>query len=343
VKWVALLLTLWLAGAVAETQAFENEKFITLDNGNGIRAVVAPDQGGELSSLSIRFDDQWFELLYRAGDYSTQSGWRGKAPLLWPATGISFLPGTGSHHYLLNGEQYPMPFHGFAMRQPWDVISQSSPDGMAALALKMSSTAKTRKYYPFGFELMVRYQLHGDRLHMEYAVTADGDNNAAMPFSIGNHITFNAPLMPGSDPEDLRFYNQLPDMLLRDSNKVFTGEVVPAPFIGWHSIAALGERQAVSLGGRSGAAELLLLDPSGLQLRLVHSASSEPSEPTIRFNLWADTKNGFFSPEPWLGTQNSLNSGLGLITLSPGETWTWRIDIIPSRVQPGEIADGDSK
>ena len=49
-----------------------------------------------------------------------------------------------------------------------------------------------------------------------------------------------------------------------------------------------------------------------------------------------DTEEGFFSPEPWIGTQNALNSGAGLLRLEPGVEWRWRIEIEPSR--PGSPA-----
>jgi len=41
-------------------------------------------------------------------------------------------------------------------------------------------------------------------------------------------------------------------------------------------------------------------------------------------------KEGFFSPEPWIGTQNSLNSGAGLVWLEPGVDWHWTIEITPT-------------
>lgn len=323
-------LAMCMIGLLPAGGLLADENLIALDNGAGIRAVIAPGHGGELASLAVLFNGDWHELLYRAMDYADRPGWRGKAPLLWPAAGVSIHPEAGVHHYALHGELYEMPFHGFARNLPWRVLEPPSPSEPDALVLGISETAETRRYYPFAFDLRVEYRVHEDRLRIEYTVTAGGGNSAAMPFSIGNHITFTAPLIPGPGAAALQFLTTLPDRLLRDANKAFSGAVEPSPFTGWTSIAALGERNAVSLGGRGGAAELLMRDPSGLQLRLVHEASSEPSEPAVRFNLWVDTKDGFFSPEPWIGTQNALNSGAGLVRLPPGETWTWNVDIIPS-------------
>lgn len=335
-------LALCMVGMSPVHQLSADENLIALDNGAGIRAVIAPEHGGELTSFSVQFEDRWHELLYRAMDYSTRPGWRGKAPLLWPATGVSIHPDAGIHRYTLNGEQYTMPFHGFVRNQPWRVVEHPLPVAPVSLVLEISDTDVIREYYPFGFNLRVEYRLDDEKLSLVYILVADDGNTVPMPFSIGNHITFNAPLIGGSKAAKMRFYNDLPKMLIRNPDKTFSGEVVGSPYRGWHDLAALPNQSAVSLGGSAGTAEVLVLDPSGLQLRLSHHASKEPASPAVRFNLWADTDAGFFSPEPWLGTQNSLNSGAGLVKLMPGETWRWQIDIIPSQAPaPGDKSTED--
>jgi galactose mutarotase-like enzyme len=263
-------------------------------------------------------------------DYSDRPGWRGKAPLLWPATGIS-LTGPGQDKtYKLGETNYPMPFHGFARHASWQVIKQSESAEMTSLTLRLADSEESRRYYPFAFELEVEYRLLKDRLSLLYRVTAGEGNSMAMPFSIGNHITFNAPLIEGSKASQLEFENTFPNQLITGSDKAFAGEIIASPFRGRRSLSELPNRKAVSLGGIEGAAELTIHDPSGLQLKMVHESSLEAAEPSIQFNLWADTNAGFFSPEPWVGTQNSLNTGFGLVTLQPGESWRWKIDILPT-------------
>jgi galactose mutarotase-like enzyme len=51
------------------------------------------------------------------------------------------------------------------------------------------------------------------------------------------------------------------------------------------------------------------------------------------FNLWGNPREGYFSPEPWIGIQNSLNLDGGTIRLDPGANWTWLLFI--------EIATGN--
>ncbi len=54
--------------------------------------------------------------------------------------------------------------------------------------------------------------------------------------------------------------------------------------------------------------------------------------PVVLFNLWGDPEAGSFSPEPWVGLQNSLNLQQGLVRLSPGRSWTWTVRIRPERL-----------
>lgn len=325
-------LGLWLFSAAlpADFSAREVEYgFIRLDNGDRIRVSVAPEQGGELSAFSVRIGAKWHELVYRANDYADTPGWRGKAMLLWPAAGVSLASGGARNAWRLDGRVYDMPGHGFVRAMAWRVVDAEAHSDQAYVTLECLSDDRSRERYPFDFRLEVTYRLLGDRLSLEYAVFASAANVAPMPFSIGNHITFNAPLLEGSQAEDLQFRTDLPSRYLRDANKVFSGGVRESPFAGWQTLAALPRRDAVSLGGRPGTALIEIRDPSGFQLAISHRASLEPTEPAIRFNLWADAEEGFFSPEPWIAMQNSLNSGLGRVNLSPGQTWRWTIDIVP--------------
>jgi len=334
--WVGVwLVPLLLAVAPAEASSsgfvsVEEGGFVRLSNGENLRAAVAPAHGGELTSLEYRDACVWRELLFRAADYETRDGWRGKAPFLWPAVGPSLDPGGAGRGFRVDDRYYPMPMHGFARDRSWRVVASGRAADHAFAELALSSDAETRTRYPFDFELAVEYRLDADRLALTYTVEAAAHNPLPMPFGIGNHITFRAPLIAGHDAADLRFRTDLPLQLLRDDDRTFSGRTQPSTFTGEVPLDALPRRSAVSLGGRPGPAELTVIDPSGLQVSLRHVASREPTAPAIRFNLWADTVEGFFSPEPWLGTQNGLNTGTGLIRLDPGERWNWRIEIAPS-------------
>jgi galactose mutarotase-like enzyme len=327
-----MLLAVFLSvppGAMAEFSVSSSDGLVTLDNGENIRAVVAPRHGGELSGFAVKIDGRWRELIYRAMDYSDHPGWVGKSPFLWPAPGVSWTQQDGRHHWVLDGVTREMPAHGFARRLQWTITEQEITDSKASVTLQMTGMENWRDHYPFDYNLEVEYRLFADRLQLIYSVAASAANTGPMPFSIGNHVTFKAPMLDIGEAGDVRFHSDYPDQMLREETGNFAGRIIPTKYPGWQPVSALPHRYAVSLGGTSGKAELLVEDPSGLWLKLSHQASSEPQDPVIRFNLWADTEEGFFSPEPWLATQNSLNTGAGLVRLEPGRNWNWQIDITP--------------
>jgi galactose mutarotase-like enzyme len=300
-------------------QAVSAGDYLTLRN-QRLEAAVSPKHGGELASLRVRFRGRWIETLYRALDYSATPGWTGKAPLLWPATGRNSAGGADSYRH--NGRRYQMPIHGFARNFPWKIEAH----GEMSAAVSFEDTAETRKMYPFGFRLTVEYKLTGSALHAAYTVRAKD----ALFFSIGNHITFKTPLVDGSDPEQMTFETPSSIEYLKDSGNLPTGERQPRSFAKPVRLGDFKAVPAISLGGYAGDPWMRLTDPAGLSLHLSHRADSLPAPPVLQFNIWGDAKAGYFSPEPWVGIQNSLNLRQGLVILPAGATWKWTFTVTAS-------------
>lgn len=331
--------------SISDSRSPEEVELIVLrDEQAGVEAGLAPAVGGELGSLRIRLGDgerdgEWIETLRRGGDYSPVEGFAGRAPLLWPAVGRSVpvdvlarieagetVENPGAWDY--RGRRYPMPSHGFARDHPWTVVSREADERFARVVLSFSDNDQTRTMYPFGFELQATYTLVQGTLDVRYDLRASDANDDAMPFSIGNHITFKAPLIPGSDAAAMTLLAPSKQELIKSAERVPTGETrprshqVPVRLEEWEKLSA------VSLTGFAGNHPMVLLDdPAGLRVLLSHNASRWPERPFIEFNVWGDAMDGFFSPEPWVGMQNSLVSGLGLIRLEPGETFDWTVHL----------------
>lgn len=302
------------------------EQLIVLRDGE-LEATIAPAQGGELCSLKFRHGGVWRELLYRACEYGPAEGWRGKAPLLWPATGGTLGAEQGS--YTAAGKKYQMPFHGFAQTMPWDVESKSQ----STATLKISDTAATRVHYPFGFEVSVTYSVQDGRFRAAYSVRASKQNTQKMFFSIGNHITFRVPFVDGSAPGDVLFEAPAGALMLKDAKNFPTGKTAAPPFPGVVKLADVTALKAISLAEFKGDPYIALKDPQGLRVYMSHSSAKLPKQPFVQFNIWGDPKAGYFSPEPWVGAQNSLNLRMGLVEVAPGEAWQWRIDIRPEHAK----------
>lgn len=311
------------------------ELLVLEDAEAGVAATIAPSEGGELSSLRIQFGDEWVETIYLAEDYSPREGWTGKAPLLWPATGRNFPPGfqpqtkpDGSiekGRWTLDGRQLEMPGHGFVRGMPWKVEQLGVRDGAFA-SLSLEETEQTKQYYPFGFRLQVAYTLRDGGLEIAYTVEAESENTQPMPFAIGNHITFNNPLVPGGDPAAVVFTTPSDRELLKEAG-LPTGEGRPRSHSDGIALGEFEVKEAVSLTGYEGDPWIELRDPQGLTIRMSHSAESYPDQPFVQYNVWGDAPGGYFSPEPWVGLQNSFVLDQGMTRLAPGESWNWTIRI----------------
>ncbi len=303
------------------------------DNVAGVEAAVAPSEGGELSSYRVHLKGRWIELLYHARDYSPGPGFKGKAPLLWPAVGGQYPLGTvpastcGDGSYRLAGKIYPMPCHGFARSLPWKEVSRSASATGAQVTLELRDSDRTRAMYPFAFQLDATYELAGGRLTINYTVASDRSNTEPMIFSIGNHIAFQLPFVKGTDPAAMTFETPSTVQLLRDSHGLVSGETKPRSFDTPVRLGDFDAQVALPLAGYRSQPYVRLTDPQGVSLRISQQASSTATEPLVRFNIYGGPKSGYLSPEPWLGIQNSLNLGQGLIQLAAGNIWKWRIDL----------------
>ena len=299
-------------------------------------AYLAPEQGGELAGLQLLRPGPPRELLYRGRDYSRQPGWSGKAPILWPATGRNLATGEvrqgngdlGS--WRVDGELRPMPIHGFARDLPW-AVEAARPD---RVRLVLRDGPQTRASFPFGFRLETTYGVEPAGLLIRQRVGAAPQNRRPMPFSIGNHITFAVPLVPGGAAARVVVRTPAMRRVMLDAAGYPTGEVASVPFP-TTPLGALPPRTAIALSGyRPLTAWASLEDPAGLTVRISHRADRWPAGDPVLFNLWGDPAAGFFSPEPWVGKQNSLASGDGAIQLNPGEVWTWEIRVAVRAQRP---------
>lgn len=141
----------------------------------GLHAAINPF-GAELSSLR---DTGGRELMTDADP----AFWAGRAPLLFPIVGRLM-----GDKYRLDGEEYPLPQHGFARRQRFVLTERTANRAV----FRLSDNDETRKVYPFAFTLDAAFTLTGATLATDITVTNTGDRD--MPASFGFHPAFAWPL-----------------------------------------------------------------------------------------------------------------------------------------------------
>lgn len=296
------------------------DRIVLLNEADGIRAKIAPGEGGELTSLEVLHDGEWVETLYLADDYSPRDGWTGKAPLLWPAVGRTV------DGFEVDGQRYAMPGHGFARDHAWRVEGVGDSP-YASAVVSMEDSSETREVYPFGFRIELEHMLIDGGYGAVYRVTAKEGNAHPMPFAMGNHITFNTPLLSGSNYREMVFRTPSSDRLLQANMGAPDPPREPRSHGDGIRLDEWEIKEPISLTGYADEPWMELEDPGGLTMRIEHSATLQPREPSIAFNVWGDPPNGYFSPEPWVGVQNALNLPHGRIELEPGESFTWSISV----------------
>jgi galactose mutarotase-like enzyme len=315
------------------------------DDTRGIRVGIAPADGGGIASFQIRRKGSYRDLLYRGLDYTPKppDGWEGRAPLLWPAVGRSYTPEqvarrkeTGQApedcQWTSGDQTYPMPIHGFARNLSWTLGNAGHDKKTVWVDCSFKSNRHVAAMYPYHYALTVNHLLKDGELVVTYEVTA-GDNKAPMPFSIGNHVSFNMPMLGRGQFEECAIRTPGRKIIRMNELCVPSGETEA---INLAEPARLDKPELLDnlLGGYGpGENWLEVIDPSGLRMH-IHQEEKSPHGPFAAqedylFVFWGVKELGYYCPEPWIGLPNSLNTGKGLILLPPGERFVWEVIFRP--------------
>ncbi|HAM36385.1 MAG TPA: hypothetical protein DEB40_05940 [Elusimicrobia bacterium] len=294
---------------------------------------MAPGLGGELCSVQRLWRGEWIELLYRADrSVPPRPGWRGGAPWLFPAVGRSFTQRQLAGHeagepgsWNLGAKEYPMPIHGFAMTQAWQASQRPS-----SILCRTSSDSSTLRYYPFDYELKAEYFLLPRGLRVAVEVLAGAANRQAMPFSIGNHITWALPFARGGDPGACLVRTPARVERLLSAQSLLTGATRAADYAGGVPLRDAPRLSDCVLGDfPSGEVWAELIDPASFGIRVsqreIPGVSPKAAPEHFCFVFYADAQRSFLCTEPWYGGPNSLNERRGLVMLEPGERFGWEM------------------
>ena len=261
----------------------------------------------------------------------TQVLWQGDKTY-WADRALTIFPYVArlwQGQYMLDGENYTMPIHGFAPESSFALAEKT--DSRMVFALEDSE--KTRAQYPRRFLFRVEYALEGDTLAVTYAV--ENRDEKPMFFGLGGHPGFNVPLEAGKAFEDyrLRFAEKCAPMRVGFSPECFvTGEDVPFPLEEGRLLPLrhdLFDDDAIVL--RDMARSVTLEAPGGSRSVTV----SFPDMPYLGIWHWPKTDAPYVCIEPWVslpakhGEVTCFEKQPDLIRLEPGRVYTnrWTIRV----------------
>lgn len=314
------------------------------DQERGWEATVAPASGGEVSSLCCHPPQGQRELLYRANEFAPSDGWRGRAPLLWPAVGRNFTPDHLAH--LISGQGDPricsyrhgnqifnLPIHGFALAQYWTLTTFGADNEGAWATCELTDNESTRAMYPFAFNLQATHRLTGGKLISRYSVHAALANTEPLFFSIGNHLSFQLPFSNVGRFEACVLTAPTRSRKGLTPQGLLNGRTEMKDFMGGQALSDPDLHNMVLGDFPPGQTWVELRDPAAFavqvsQQEIVPPGATPKAQPEhFYFVFWGHPDIGLYCPEPWYGGPNSLNTRQGVIFLEPGESFIWEMTV----------------
>ena len=130
--------------------------------------------GAELQSAK---NSEGREYMWQAGQQ-----WPRHSPILFP-----IVCSVNENTYVVDGEEYHLPRHGFARDTEFTVISQTGQK----VTLALHESSETLKVYPIRFNLAITYRLEDNKVHVIWHV--ENTDSREIHFQIGGHPAFNMP------------------------------------------------------------------------------------------------------------------------------------------------------
>jgi len=278
---------------------------------NSCLSIEVSEQGAELTSLISSNGRQW---LWQ-GD---ESSWPGQSPVLFPIVGV-----LKNGETLIKNKAYQMSCHGFAHSRAFDLIRSDKN----SLEYLLVSDESTKKLYPWGFELCIRYTISESELCVNYSVKNTDVENIF--FCLGAHPGF--ALEENMDD----YYLEFPQAESSETHLVAPNGTIrnaTAPCLSGKTLALKDELFFENA--------LILKDLQSSSLQLISKNREQDSlgfswKGFSSLGIWSLEKAGFICFEPWNGhgdmenTDGDFLSKPDLVSLGPEQSyecsWTVRL------------------
>lgn len=257
----------------------------------GARASISPERGALVTRWGVGE-----ELLYldEATFREPSKNVRGGIPVLFPS------PGKLRDDRFAGGA---MKQHGFARNLAWTVLETTA----STARLSLASSDATRAQYPFDFVATLTFTLGARSLRIEQRV--ESKSAEPMPFGFGFHPYFAVPV-------DEKAGATIETSATRAFDNV--------------------QKKDIDLHGidlAHGEVDLHLLDHDCTESELAWFAGTRKvrvraSKDYRRWVIWTLPDKPFVCLEPWTCPGDALNTGEGLITLDPGQSWEGFVELV---------------
>ena len=255
-----------------------------LDKNNYIK--FCPERGGVITNWVsdgneiLYFDEKRF--------MDKTKSIRGGIPILFPICGnLNTCSSVFGNGYL------QLPQHGFARDLQWQF---SFNENEKILCLYLNASKKTKKYYPFDFELKIEVTLKINSL--EFEIKIHNKTDFSMPINFGLHPYFNV-----SDFKNLEFVDNPINCQDQERNTISN---------------TLDELNRINLG-----VDLLMYTSGKSSFRdkiLKREVTLHHPHPFDLGVIWSDPPRRMICLEPWTSPRNSLVDGFRNIMIPSNDS-----------------------
>jgi len=265
-----------------------------LKNDNGIHTIFkdnsnlikfCPSRGGIITNWMLND----YQILYfdqkRFLDRSKSI--RGGIPILFP------ICGNLERKSLFGDNFLDLKQHGFARDQEWNFGFNQSKK---TLILTLSDNKKTRKYYPYFFDLKIEITFSIETLIFNIEIF--NKSHTTMPVNFGLHPYFNI-----SDFNNVKFLDYSKCCLnQKNNNLVKTENLLRNSFKGIDLLMySAGKTSFIDYGLKR---KITLTNPSPFDISVI----------------WSDPPRKMLCIEPWTSPRNSLENGFRKIEIMPNSS-----------------------
>ncbi len=226
----------------------------------------------------------------------SEKSWKGSAPILFP-----ICSGLKDDTYYLNGEKYVLQKHGYARFCEFEVEKQMDD----SVVFLLRSDEKSKKVFPFDYELRIIYTLTENGLKVDYKV--DNLSNDTMYFSIGAHEGYFC-------PEGIEEY----DIVLPEKETLYTS-VLDGNVLSEEKELVIENSDTLSLKYDYFKVDALVFkEIKARSVVLKHKNNNRAIK--VNFDgfdyllLWTIPKENYICIEPWCGITDSVNTNQDFAT-----------------------------
>lgn len=282
--------------------------------------LAAPRRGARLMNWNLSYADGTFRDIIRWPDIDSIDKLvkaRGGNPILFPFSARTYSKGEIQKWVAPSGKTLPMPMHGFARQNAFE-ITRVDKTGFAA---KLVQDKVAKEAYPFDYDFEVIYRFQEKEFSVELRLSNHGKES--IPWSAGHHFYFTIPWLDGTTRDDYSLRIPAKKAVRHAPN----GSLDPVKgHKKTESIANPSIVDRIHYQLTDSLVECICKqDDSRLKIEIGTQATPNPGYALV---TWTESdKSPFFCIEPWMGPPNAPENEIGLHQVGPGETQAFSVTV----------------